>query len=146
MLKNYVSIWSRIAPNGFDTRACKSFAKSLNTGENIDALNGQKCVDFLIKNLDKAIEISLPPLRDDQCDNTLQEESKEIMVSLISKCFTTDRGIILLENHMMFFQDAHTFEQKEAWFKETMDEWSGNLHSSMVEEFQTALRLWMLSK
>jgi hypothetical protein len=27
-----------------------------------------------------------------------------------------------------------------------MDEWSGNLHSSMVEEFQTALRLWMLSK
>jgi hypothetical protein len=47
---------------------------------------------------------------------------------------------------MMFFQDAHTSEEKEAWFKETMEEWKGNLHSSMIEEFQTALRLWMLSR
>jgi hypothetical protein len=115
-------------------------------GDNIDAMNGQKCVDFLVKNLDKALELTLPRLQEDQCDNTLQEESKEIMVSLISKCFTTDRGIILLENHMMFFQDAHTQEQKEAWFVETMSEWNNNLHSAMIEQFQNALRLWMLSK
>ena len=103
-------------------------------------------MDFLIKNLDKAIEITLPVLHENQCDNTLQEESKEIMISLISKCFTTDRGIILLENHMMFFQDAHTPEQQEAWFTETLEEWKSNLHSSMIEAFQTALRLWMVSR
>jgi hypothetical protein len=109
-------------------------------------MNGQRCIEFLVKNLDKALELSLPKLAEDQCDNTLQEESKEIMVSLISKCFTTDRGLILLENHMLFFDDAHTPEQKEAWYEETMNEWKNNLHSAMIDQFQNALRLWMLSK
>jgi hypothetical protein len=149
-LKKYSGIWSRIAPppsNTFDTRACKAFAKSLRIeSEETDQLTGQKCIDFLLKHLDKATVMTLPPLEENQCDNTLLEESKELMLGFITKCFRTDRGVILLENHMMFFQDAHTEEEREAWFKETMEEWKQNLHSEMVEGFQTALRLWMITQ
>ena len=59
---------------------------------------------------------------------------------------TTLSGVILLENHMMFFQDAHTEEEKEAWFSETMEEWKKNLNSNMIDGFQTALKLWMLTQ
>jgi hypothetical protein len=149
-LRKYIGLWARIAPppsNTFDARACKAFAKSLeDASAQTDQMTGQKCIDYLLKNLDKASALTLPPLAENQCDNTLLDESKELMLDYIFKCFRTDRGIILLENHMMFFQDAHSEEEREAWFKETMEEWKQNLHSSMVEGFQTALRLWMLSQ
>jgi len=144
VLQTYSSLWARISTsNSFDTRACKAFAKELQAPEQ---LNGQKCIEFLIANLDKAVEKSMPPLLPNQCDNSLEEESKEKLVGYITKCFSTDRGLILLENHMMFFLDARSEDQKEAWFKETMEEWRNNLHSSMIEGFENALRLWMLSK
>ena len=111
-----------------------------------ETLNGQKCIEFLTEHLQTAIEKSMPELQPDQCDNSLKDESNEKLVAYISKCFTTDRGLILLENHMLFFSDARTEEQKEAWFKETMEEWRNNLHSSMVEGFENALRLWMVSQ
>jgi hypothetical protein len=109
-------------------------------------MNGQSCIEFINEHLDLCIEKSLPELDSNQCDNSLEEESKEKLMAYISKCFNTDRGLILLENHMMFFMDAHTEEQKEAWFRETMQEWKNNLHSGMVHGFENALRLWMVSK
>lgn len=111
-----------------------------------DQMTGQTCIEFLIKHLHAAALAALPPLEENQCDNTLLEESKELMLGYISQCFRTDRGVILLENHMLFFQDARTEEERDAWFKETMEEWKQNLHSNMVEGFQTALKLWMLSQ
>jgi hypothetical protein len=114
--------------------------------EQVNFMSGQACIDFLVKNLDMALQISLPKLEENQCDNSLLEESKELMVGYIAQCFRTDRGVILLENHMMFFQDAHTEEEKEAWFSETMEEWKKNLNSNMIDGFQTALKLWMLTQ
>lgn len=147
VLKKYSTLWSQIAPSSvFDTRACKAFARKLKVKEQTNFMNGQACIDFLIQNLDSAIQMSLPTLEENQCDNTLLEESKELMLGYISQCFRTDRGLILLENHMMFFQDAHTDEEKDAWFHETMEEWKKNLNSSMIDGFQTALTLWMLSQ
>ena len=143
-MHSYSSLWQKISTsNSFDARACKAFVTSFHKeGE----LSGKKCIEFLVDNLEVAIEKSLPILREDQCDNSLEEESKEKLKAYISKCFTTDRGIILLENHMMFFADAHTDHEKEVWFKETMEEWKNNLHSSLVEGFENALRLWMVSQ
>lgn len=162
-LKRYSRVWVKItSADSFDTRMCKAFAKTLlvhtpsfssllpesieSKEAMIDKLNGKSCIDFLVKNLDSAIQKSLPDLQDNQCDNTLEVESIEIMKGIISKCFTTDRGIIVLENHFLFFQDAHTPEEKEAWFQETLAEWKTNIHSGMVEAFQSALRIWMIAQ
>ena len=149
VLKKYSTLWSQIAPapsHVFDTRSCKAFARKLNVVEQSNFGTGQACIDFLVQHLDMALQMSLPKLEENQCDNTLLEESKELMLGYISQCFRTDRGVILLENHMMFFQDAHTDEEKEAWFYETMEEWKKNLNSNIIEGFQTALTLWMLSQ
>ena len=112
----------------------------------VEKLNGQSCIQFISKHIDKALEKCMPSLDEDQCDNTLQSESLETMLGIISKCFSTDRGVILLENHLLFFQDARTEEQQEAWYKETVEEWTRIIDSNMVESFSSALRIWMISQ
>ncbi len=111
-----------------------------------EKLNGQSCIQFITKHIDKALEKCMPSLGENQCDNTLHSESLETMLGIISKCFSTDRGVILLENHLLFFQDAHTDDQKEAWYKETVEDWTRIIDSSMVESFSSALRIWMISQ
>ena len=81
----------------------------------------------------------------DQCEYSLEAEALERLTACIHACYKTDRGIILLENDLLLYQDVDE-SYKDTWYIETCNEWKDRLHSSLVEEFCTALGLWMVSK
>jgi hypothetical protein len=146
-LRKHEKLWKRIAPNdSFDTRACKSLVNAMEGGESIST--GKMCIEFLTQNLDAALKTLLPPmppLEHDQCDSSLEAEAIERMLTCVHACFKTDRGVISLENDFLLFQDVAP-EDKESWLEETCTRWKGLLHSSLQEEFCTALRLWFLAQ
>jgi len=146
-LKREQKIWTRIAPNNtFDTRACKSLANLLEGSEGIST--GKQCLEFIHTNKLKILDSLLPalaPLQDNQCDSTLEAEATERMLTCINACFKTDRGVILLENDMLLFQDVLP-EEQDQWLRETCERWKNLLHSALQDEFCSALRLWFLIK
>jgi hypothetical protein len=85
-----------------------------------------------------------PPLID-QCEYSLEAEALERLTACVQACFKTDRGIILLENELLLYSDVQE-SYKDTWFTETCEAWKDRLHSSLGEEFCTALGLWMVSK
>jgi hypothetical protein len=88
-------------------------------------------------------KVAEPPLID-QCETTLEAEALERLTSCVNACFKTDRGIILLENELLLYQDVEE-SYRDTWFSETCEVWKDRLHSSLGEEFCTALGLWMVS-
>jgi hypothetical protein len=144
-LKSISKIWKKIAPNNsFDTRACKTLVALVEGGSGIST--GKQCIEFILANTQKILDTLLPPmpsLEENQCDSTLQAECTERMLTCINACFKTDRGVILLENDMLLFQDVER-EAQEEWYTETCERWKGLLHSALQEEFCSALRLWFV--
>lgn len=144
-VKSIPKIWKKIAPNDvFDTRACKSLVGAVEGGEGIST--GKQCLEFILANKQKILDTLLPPmpsLEENQCDSTLAAECTERMLTCIHACFKTDRGVIMLENDMLLFQDVEKDAQEE-WYSETCERWKGLLHSALQEEFCSALRLWFV--
>jgi hypothetical protein len=81
----------------------------------------------------------------DQCEFSLEAEALERLKACVQACFKTDRGIILLENELLLYEDVEE-SYRDTWFTETCEAWKDRLHSSLSEEFCSALGLWMVSK
>lgn len=146
-LKSIKKIWAKLAPNNtFDTRSCKLLVSALEGGDGIST--GKQCIEFVLANKQKILDSLLPPmppLQENQCDSSLEAEATERMLTCIQACFKTDRGVIMLENDMLLFQDVLE-EEHDQWYTETCEKWKGLLHSALQEEFCSALRLWFLLK
>lgn len=89
-------------------------------------------------------EVKPPPLID-QCEFSLEAEALERLKACVQACFKTDRGIILLENELLLYEDVEE-SYRDTWFSETCEAWKDRLHSSLSEEFCSALGLWMVLK
>jgi len=81
-----------------------------------------------------------------QCENTLLAEAKERLISCVMSSFRTDAGIIMLENDLIMFEDVEPEAEVGEWVVRMRSEWTNRLHSSVVEDFEEALDLWVLSQ
>ena len=110
-------------------------------------LNGRLAIDTLQENRGKICEMFWEEERKklenvpliDQCENTIEAESLERLKNVIFNSFKTDRGIIMLENDLLLYNDI---EDKDAWIHETCNEWKQKLNSKDADEFCQSLYLW----
>jgi len=86
----------------------------------------------------------LPTPLIDQCHNDVHTEALEWLMSIVSVCYNTDTGIILLENDLALFVGDRP--DASEWLTTMRKEWESRIHSGWLDQFMSALELWVASK
>ena len=78
----------------------------------------------------------------DTCEDSLQAESLERLISIINTSFKTDAGRVMLETDLASFYEGEPILE---WIARMKEEWSSRIHSTVFDLFCESLELWVLS-
>ena len=72
------------------------------------------------------------------CKNEVETEAIEWLKSIVSVCFNTDAGLVMLENDLALYDH----ENVAGWLVTMRNEWESRIHSGWLDQFMGALELW----
>jgi hypothetical protein len=78
------------------------------------------------------------------CKNDAGIEAQAWLYNIVNVCFNTDTGSVTLDTDLALYLADRPSPGE--WIEQMRKEWSNRIHSGWIEQFMSALELWVVNQ